>query len=597
VRASHALLILLAVSALLFFGRLGSTRLWDIDETNNARAAVEMMERGDLVVPTVNGELRTDKPPLHYWFMIAAYRAFGVGEFSARFFAAVFAVGTVLLVGAAGAAWYGPLPGLMGGLALATSLLFSFSSRSATTDSFLVFFVAAAVLAGFAARPEKGSGPGSAARRSSLLFPVLAWMAAGFAVLAKGPVGLLVPAGTLLLTALLLGEGSLRKGGWLRTLFSPPGIALFLLLVLPWYAAAAARTGGALTGGFLLKHNVGRFLSPMQSHRGPFFYYLPVLLLGFFPYAAVLPQAVAAALRPAAAARPPVQGPRSKVQGGNPFNRILARVRECDPRGVLLVTWAALVVGLFSFSGTKLPTYILSAFPALALLMGALAASLGKGARPRGMAWSWGVALALALALPAAAWMGLARVAPGHEPAALLLGVGPLLAAGLPLLAHLKRTPAGGSGWANKERSGTEPLVLAAIGAGVSVLLLHQAVAPGWGSNPGLGGLRTAPRLGRVVAATAAPGERAAAYRWFRPSLVFYAGRRVERPPDEAALREFLAGPGRRFLFLSFEELERLPLDIKGRLMPLFAGPDFPDSPRTVLVAVNGWRRGPGGEP
>jgi 4-amino-4-deoxy-L-arabinose transferase-like glycosyltransferase len=575
-RARTVLLLLAAACALLFFGRLGATSLWDLDETSNARAAVEMMERGDAVVPTLNGELRTDKPPLHYWFMIAAFKAFGVNEFAARFFPALFATATVLLVGAAGCAWYGWAGGLAAGLALATSLLFSFSSRSATTDAFLVFFVTAAVLAGFAAREGRA-------------FALLAWVAAGYAVLAKGPVGLLIPAGALFVTALLLGGTGFGKGrggwkdSWLRSLLPPLGILLFLSLALPWYLLAAERTGGALVGGFLLKHNLGRFLSPMESHRGPLFYYVPVVLLGFFPWAALLPQAVAAALRrdrlePVDLSAIAPSGAKAEGRGMG----ILAALRAADPRGVLLCVWAGLVVLLFSFSGTKLPTYILSAFPALALMVGALAAALARGEAVRGMAWSWGAAALAALCLPVGAWLGLARLAPGQEPWALWLGAGALLAALLPLWMTLKRRP---PGWSSRLRPPLEPVFLAAAGAAILIVVLHQAVAPG------LETVRTANSLGRAVRLAAAPGDRAASLGYYRPSLVFYAGRPVERLKTPGEARAFLDAPGGRFLFTTMERFERLPLDIKARLRPLLAGPDFPDSPQTVLVAVRGWGR------
>ncbi len=597
--ARAVIAILAALCALLFFGRLGATSLWDIDETSNARAAAEMLERGDLVVPTVNGELRTDKPPLHYWFMMAAYRLLGENEFAARLGAAVFATATVLMMGAVGCAWYGAAGGLVAGLSLAGSLLFSFSSRSATTDAFLVFFTAAAALSAFSARSrtlrqpstalrqaqDEGSGPGAQGlpTGSGRGYALLAWTAAGLAVLAKGPVGVMLPAGTALITAVLLGEGRARRGSWLRTLLWPPGIMLFLALALPWYLLAAARTGGDLAGGFLLTHNLGRFLSPMQSHRGPFFYYLPVLLMGFFPFAALLPQAVAAALGH-------VQGPGSKVQGGNIFGRALARIRESDPRGVFLAVWAALVVLLFSFSGTKLPTYILPAFPALALMTGALGAALAAGERPRGMTVSWSATLVTAFAFPVAAHLALAQVAPGQEDWALWLGAGSLLAALLPLAAHLARRPIHpggdpGGGRGGRERSPLEPLLLAAAGGALFVAVLHQAVAPGLEHS------RTVPVLGRIIRATAGPGDEAACLGYYRPSLVFYAGRRVERLRTAVQAGAFLDRGQGRYLVTTGEEWDRLPGPVKAHLRPLWAGPDFPDSPRTVMLAVNGWGR------
>ena len=77
---------LLLVLVFLLFWRLGSSPIYILDEAKNAQCAKEMMQRNDWVVPTFNEELRTDKPVLHYYFMIVAYKLFGVSAFSARFF-------------------------------------------------------------------------------------------------------------------------------------------------------------------------------------------------------------------------------------------------------------------------------------------------------------------------------------------------------------------------------------------------------------------------------------------------------------------------------------------------------------------------------
>jgi 4-amino-4-deoxy-L-arabinose transferase-like glycosyltransferase len=589
-RAVLALLALLC--ALLFMGRLGATSLWDTDEADYARAAVEMRESGDLVVPTINGRLLADKPPLHYWIMIAAYRLFGEGEFAARIGAVVFGAATVLMTGAVGCAWYGAAGGLVAGLSLATSLLFSFCARSATTDVFLVFFTAAAALAAFAARERPR-------------FALLAWGAAGLAVLAKGPVGLLLPAGAVIITALLRGEAGARRGSWLRNLLSPWAVLLFLLLVLPWYLLAAARTGGALIGGFLLTHNLERFLTPLQSHRGPLLYYLPIVLLGFFPFAAILPQAAAAALVGAAPQAPQAgEGPAASGAGagteGGPRNSLLLWVRRLpaaaragDPRGLFLLVWASLVVLFFSLAGTKLPTYVLPAFPALALMTGALGTALAAGARPRGMTASWTANLLLALAFAAGVRLGLSYAAPALADWALWMGAAALLAALLPLAAHLAPRPLrSGSGprggRCRRERSPLEPLLLASAGGALFVAVLHQVAAPGFESA------RTAPVLGRIIRATAGPDEEAACLGYYRPSLVFYAGRRMERLRTPEQLAAFLDRDQGRYLVTTGEEWDRLPRPVKARLMPVWAGPDFPDSPRTVMLAVNGWGRGPG---
>src|SRR5262245_36676038 len=88
------LLLVAVVGVLAIFFGLGDAKLWDRDEPRNARCAKEMMDRGDWVVPTFNGQLRTHKPALTYWIMIASYRTFGVNEFAARFGSASLGIGT-----------------------------------------------------------------------------------------------------------------------------------------------------------------------------------------------------------------------------------------------------------------------------------------------------------------------------------------------------------------------------------------------------------------------------------------------------------------------------------------------------------------------
>ncbi len=131
---------LAGLAGLVFFVNLGRARLWDIDETIFAQTAAEMSERGDWVVPYFNHQLFPDKPPLMYWGMISAYKVFGVGELAARFWSALFGLGTVLLTYEIGRRLFSPCVGFWAGLVLATNLNFGFIARAATPDAMLTFF-------------------------------------------------------------------------------------------------------------------------------------------------------------------------------------------------------------------------------------------------------------------------------------------------------------------------------------------------------------------------------------------------------------------------------------------------------------------------
>ena len=104
------------------------------------------------------------------------------------------------------------------------------------------------------------------------------------ATLTKGPVGFAVP---LIVAALYLTWTRRWQDYWQKG--APlAGMLLFILLAAPWYAAMFLVHGDAYATG-AKAHTIGRFLSPMEGHQGTIFFYLPVLLLGFFPWSALLP--------------------------------------------------------------------------------------------------------------------------------------------------------------------------------------------------------------------------------------------------------------------------------------------------------------------
>ena len=128
------------IAVIALFTNLGATRLWDQDEAFFARTAVEMRERNEWIVPYFNGELFAHKPPLMFWMMRLGYMLFGVNEFAARFWSAVFGVLIALLVYRLGRRMFNAQVGLWAGLAMTTALMFDVVARAATPDCFLVFF-------------------------------------------------------------------------------------------------------------------------------------------------------------------------------------------------------------------------------------------------------------------------------------------------------------------------------------------------------------------------------------------------------------------------------------------------------------------------
>lgn len=376
---SHVFWIVLA-AGVVFFTNLGGPRLWDRDEPRNAGCAVEMLQRGDWIVPVFNDQLRTHKPVLLYWFMMTAYAVFGVNEFAARFWSALLAVGTVLMTYQIGRRLFSAPVGLWSAIALSSCLMFDVAARAATPDSVLIFFTTLAtlvyVLGTFKPKEEGGTLAATEPDGEHPTFPisrgvaVLMYAAMGIAVLAKGPVGLVLPVAVigmfLLIVRLPAQSAATPEAGWrrwsrvavavlrpfaplhfLRTCWSMrPLTALIasLAVALPWYVWVGVRTDGEWIKGFLLTHNLGRTLQPMEGHGGSVLYYPLALLIGFFPWSLLLAPALIGLFR---------------------------RVRRGDPwaAGYLLAAcWGGVYLAVFSIARTKLPSYITPAYPAFALI-------------------------------------------------------------------------------------------------------------------------------------------------------------------------------------------------------------------------------------
>jgi 4-amino-4-deoxy-L-arabinose transferase-like glycosyltransferase len=535
-------LALLVLSGSLFFFRLGTPGLFDADEPAYAQAGREMLETGDWITPHFSGRPRFDKPILFYWLITLSYRVLGVTEFAARFWSALAAVALVALLWWAGGRWFGPLAGFFAGLAFATNLLTALLARAAVTDMLLTLFVTAAILAGVEAI-QADSARGRHWARGG-------WMAMGLAVLVKGPVGLVIP-GLALLGCLFVFR-DLRTG--LRRLMPWDGLALFALITLPWYGLVLAANGRAFVEGFVIKHHLTRFTGVVSGHPGPIWYYVPVALVGFFPWSGFLPQSLWAAVSVARAR-----------EAKSPADRLL----------IACACWAAGVFLLFSLAGTKLPSYLFPAFPALALLAGASAISNGKLTTDnRSMQGSdgrfSGVRYPFFIGSRLTAW---------------LIGVtGFTLAAGfglIPVLLERMRPMAGGvldgiappvglAWWlAGLLAVGTAAAVIAAgpwrmASLSVTMVLLlftaEVAVAPK-AYDLLQGSLHEfAQDAGRILR----PRDPVVAYGLNAPSIVFYANRRVislgASPQGEEQLRRMME-PGSPPVFVITRNIHRDRLD------------------------------------
>ena len=354
-RRTATLLLLVLLAGTLFFFRLGPPGLFDADEPAYAQAAREMLETGDWITPHFNGRPRFDKPILFYWLISLSYRVFGVTEFAVRCWSALAGVTLVLLITWTAGRWFGTSADLWAGLAFTMNPLTALLARAAVTDMLLTLLVTLAILAGaeaLAAAPVAGQGRASPEARA-WRWAMVGWAAMGLAVLVKGPVGLLIPGMALGGACVVCRD--VREG--VRRLFPWRGLLLFTALTVPWYALVLAANGWAFVEGFVIKHHVTRFTGVVSSHAGPVWFYVPVALIGFFPWSGFLPQALWQAA-------------------------VVARRREeREPADRLLILCACWVTGVFLFfslAGTKLPSYLFPAFPGMALLVGASAISISN---------------------------------------------------------------------------------------------------------------------------------------------------------------------------------------------------------------------------
>jgi len=322
-RGTRWLAVLAVVAS--FYWMLGAAPLFDVDEGAFSQATLEMFERGDFLSTYLNGEPRYDKPILVYWLQAAAVALIGPSEWAFRLPSALCATLWAWFTYLFARRHYGSARAAFAAALLATSLGVFIIGRAATADALLNMLIAASM---FAAWQHLSTG------RRAWLYATHA--AIGLGVLAKGPIAILVPFASTLLYCWL--RRDLRT--WARAVFDWRALIVLVAIAVPWYAAILAKEGRGFVEGFLLKHNIGRFSGPVSGHGGSLLYYFPALALLSLPFTALL---VLVAMRIRAIWRDELQ--------------------------TYLLIWFAFVFVFFSFSGTKLPHYLLYGYTGFVILM------------------------------------------------------------------------------------------------------------------------------------------------------------------------------------------------------------------------------------
>lgn len=341
-------LLLLAVGfGALYFALLGGHPLSNPDEGRYAAIPREMIASHDYVTPRLNGVNYFEKPPLLYWAVAGCLQVFGFNEWALRIMPALSGLAGVLLTYAAARRWQGRAGGLASALVLGTSLLYFALSRLLILDMAVSMLMCATLFCFILGVRE---APG--ARRRWLFYGLYA--SAALATLTKGLIGFLVSGAVMFLWLLIFNQ-------WkrLRPLHLPSGIALFLAIAAPWHIVVAQRNDTWAQFYFVHEH-WERFTTTTHGRYEPWWYFIPIVLLGLFPWMGFLPAAL-----------------REALAGG------WAKRKE-NADAWFLVVWVGFVFLFFSKSQSKLIPYILPVFPPLAVLIGGWwARRWADGAAPR----------------------------------------------------------------------------------------------------------------------------------------------------------------------------------------------------------------------
>lgn len=509
-RDAFFLAVLIALGLTVFFFRLGARPLWDIDEGMHAATSRDMVRSGDWITPTLNGKNFYDKPILYNWFAALSFLAFGFTEFAARLPAAILGLGTVILTYFLGRRMFGPTAGFLSGLILATSALFIVLSRVVIHDIALTFFVTLALLSFYLSFESQEHR-----RRYLLLF----YASLGFAVLAKGPVGLLLPGLTVGLFLVLE-----RRIGFLREMHIGWGIVVFLAIASPWYVIMSLRHKD-YGSYFFVRQNLMYFLSSDPRHPRPLYFYVPVLFGGFLPWSCFLPVAIVRLFR--------------------------GFLDRSGKQMVFLLVWFSSVFLFFTAASSKLPTYLLPLFPSVSLIVGWLWYDLSK--TPREDLWRW-VSLSFLPLLVAPPIMLLYLLVSPPTRLAFESGVD------LTRLHSLILFLTGGVGlafWLLLTRR-YRGLFSTIVGLVVVVVLVATAAI-----LPSVDPYYSTKGLAQKLDSMLSPGEKLVFYHRLKDSALFYTNRLAVVLRGRQQLVDYLASPKTVFCIIERRHLEKLEKEKK----------------------------------
>lgn len=344
-RASSWFLVLMAFYALMLLSDLGRFHFVGPDEPRYAEIAREMFASGDYISPRLCYLLWFEKPILFYWLASSSYHLFGVSEFAARLPSALLALASSAFV------WHSLRRlgfvrwAMASAVVLSTSAIWLYFSFASTIDMTLSSTLCIALLAAYMSTTQSG--------RSRLGYLMLCAVFSAASVLAKGLVGIFFVVVIVTIFRFVMKRAFFRS--WKEALAV---LLVFSVVVASWYAPVLLRHGSVFFDEFFVNQQFRRYTSDKYRHDQPVYFYLFVVFVGALPWSGFLLPAIAR------------------------WRTMQPRTEPRDALRAFAWIWFLVPLVFFSFSGAKLPGYILPIFPALALLCGIEIERWWNGERP-----------------------------------------------------------------------------------------------------------------------------------------------------------------------------------------------------------------------
>ncbi len=317
--------------AIFYLAFLGGHSLVNPDESRYSEVAREMLTSGDFITPKVNGAVFFDKPILYYWLQASSIELFGVNETAIRLWPSLFGILGCLFIYIAGRNLYDRRTGLIAAITLACSPLYYLAAHYANMDLEVAVLISCSLLAFLVAVQPKNQ-----LNRQKWLY--LSYIFAGLAILTKGLIGLMFP-------LMIIGTWILLTNQWhiIKNMSIFTGLLIILAITAPWFILVQQHNPDFFHFFFYIQH-FQRFISENFNSKSSLWFYLPVILLGIFPWTFFFFSALAKTIK------------------------ALWKNRKGVQTELFLLLWAILIFIFFSIPTSKLIGYIIPVLPPIILL-------------------------------------------------------------------------------------------------------------------------------------------------------------------------------------------------------------------------------------